>query len=95
MPRRKNLPSFGSYKEAGDWLDSHTTADIYAKPAKVAISPTMQVVMSDSESTHVETISLEKQMSRQIWYIAQLNGISARSLLKTWLREKIREHLRT
>lgn len=48
MPRRKSLPNLGSYKAAREWLDTHSTADLYAKPANFSVSPNLQVFIIDA-----------------------------------------------
>jgi hypothetical protein len=94
MPRHKSLPNFASYEQASEWLDTHSTADLYAKPVKFTVSPALQVVIVDSQDNPVERISLKKQMSRQIRQIAKRDGISPQRLVEAWLRQKIQEQLR-
>ena len=89
MPKRRSLPNFASYEEASAWLDTHSTADLYAKPVRFTVSPNLQVVIVDAYDNLVERISLKKQMSRQIRQIAKREGISSQRLVENWLREKI------
>jgi hypothetical protein len=93
MSKRKSLPNFASYEDASEWLDTHSTADLYAKPVKFTVSPNLQVVVVDSHDNLVERISLKKQMSRQIRQIAKRDGISPQRLVELWLRQKIQEQL--
>jgi hypothetical protein len=93
MPKRKSLPNFSSYEEASEWLDTHSTGDLYAKPVKFTVSPNLKVVIVDSYDNSVETISVKKHLSRQIRQIAKRNGISSQQLVQRWLQEKIREQL--
>ncbi|NUM78055.1 hypothetical protein HUU40_27145 [candidate division KSB1 bacterium] len=70
MPKRKSLPNFGSYKAASEWLDTHSTAELYAKPVKFSVSPNLQVLVVDAQGHPIESVSLKKQMSQQIRRIA-------------------------
>ncbi|MGH7454716.1 MAG: hypothetical protein ACRENG_25395 [bacterium] len=94
MPKRKSLPNFSSYDEASEWLDTHSTADLYAKPVKFTVAPNLKVTIVDSYNNPVETILLKRQMSRKIRQIAKYNNISSKQLVQRWLREKIQEQLR-
>ncbi len=94
MPKRKSLPEFQSYEEASEWLDTHSTADLYAKSVKFSIAPNLKVIIVDAKDRPIETLSLKKQMSRQIRHIAAREGLSSRRLVESWLKEKIRERLR-
>ncbi len=94
MPKRRDLPDFASYKEAGEWLDNHSTADLRNKPTKFAVSPDLEILLSGSDENRIETISIRKQMSRQIRGIARRHGLSATRLVENWLREKIQENMR-
>jgi hypothetical protein len=93
MPKRKSLPNFSSYEEAGNWLDTHSTADLYAKPVNFTISPNLQVIIVDSYDNPIETVSLKKQMSQQIRQIANREGTSPQQLVRRWLQEKIQQQL--
>jgi hypothetical protein len=94
MPKRKSLPHFSSYEKAADWLDTHSTADLYAKPVKVTVSPDLKVVIVDDYDNPIDNIALKKSMSRQLRQIAERQGISPHRLVETWLREKINEQRR-
>lgn len=74
MPKRKSLPNFGSYKAASEWLDTHSTAELYAKPVKFSVSPNLQVLVVDAQGHPIESVSLKKQMSQQIRRIAAQEG---------------------
>ncbi|MCG3156878.1 MAG: hypothetical protein DKINENOH_03503 [bacterium] len=93
MPKRKSLPNFGSSKAAGEWLDTHSTADLYAKPVKFSVSRNLQVLVVDAQGYPIESVSLKKRMSQQIRQIAAQEGVSPEWLVQNWLREKIRERL--
>lgn len=93
MSKRKSLPNFGSYKAASEWLDTHSSADLYAKPVKFSVSPNLQVLVVDAQGHPIESVSLKKQMSQQIRRIAAQEGVSPELLVQNWLREKIRERL--
>jgi hypothetical protein len=94
MPKRKSLPNFSSYDEASDWLDTHSTADLYAKPVKFTVSPNLKVVIVDEYDNPIDNIAIKKSMSRQLRQIAEKQGISPHRLVENWLREKIREQMR-
>lgn len=94
MPKRKSLPNFATYDEASDWLDTHSTADLYAKPVKFTVSPNLKLVIVDDYDNPIDTIALKKRMSRQLRQIAEKQGISPHRLVESWLREKIKEQMR-
>ncbi len=94
MPRRESLPNFASYEEASEWLDTHSTADLYAKPAKFTVLPNLKVVIVDDDDNPIENIPLKKRMSRQSQKVAKRKGISPQRLVENWLQQKIQEHWR-
>ncbi len=60
MPKRKSLPNFATHEEASDWLDTHSTADLYAKPVKFTVSPNVQVVIVDEcNNPQVKVMALQ------------------------------------
>lgn len=91
MPKRKSLPNVTSYKEANDWLDTHSTAELYANPVRFEVASGLRMVIVDSQDNPIETLSLKRQMSRQIRQIARQEGISPELLVQNWLREKIEQ----
>ncbi len=63
MPKRKSLPDFQSYEEAGEWLDTHSTADLYAKSVKFSVAPNLKVIIVDAHDQPIEA-SLPTRTSR-------------------------------
>jgi hypothetical protein len=93
MPKRKSLPNFAGYEEAGEWLDKHSTAELYAKPTRFIVSPDLYVVIVDANDRPIEKIPVKKQISRQIQRIAKHDGVTPQQLVQSWLQEKIQERL--
>jgi hypothetical protein len=93
MPKRRSLPNFGSYEEAGEWLNKHSTADLYAKPSNFIVAPNLYVVIVDANDKPIERIPVKKQIGRQIRRIAKHDGVTPQQLVQSWLREKIQERL--
>lgn len=60
MSKRKSPTNFGSYKAASEWLDTHSSADLHAKPVKFSVSPNLQVLVVDAQGYPIESV-LRKQ----------------------------------
>jgi hypothetical protein len=93
MPKRKSLPNFASYEDASEWLDNHSTADLYAKPVKFTVASNLQIFIVDANNKPLQRIPVKKQISRQIQRIAKHDGITPQQLVQSWLQEKIQERL--
>jgi hypothetical protein len=93
VPKRKSLPHFGSYDDASEWLNNHSTADLYATPVKFTVAPDLRIVIVDANNKPLQRIPVKKQISRQIQRIAKHDGVTPQQLVQGWLQEKIQERL--
>lgn len=90
MPKRKTVPKFSSFEEAGEWLDSHSIAGLKTTPAHFELSP--QFTIRIAEGREEETsIPIDHTLSKQISQIARQQGISVEALVNRWLVEKAGE----
>jgi len=95
MPKRKTLPQFNNYEQAADWLESHSTADLETTEAHFEVVSPLTIQILDSLDELGEAIVIEKKLSQQIKKIARQKGLSTQALIRKWLREKVRETLRS
>jgi hypothetical protein len=72
-----------SYKEIGDFWDTHDLSDIWDKTKKVQFGVDIK-----SETTYC---ALDKELSEQLHAIAQKRGVSADTLINLWVQEKLQE----
>ncbi len=72
-----------SYKEIGDFWDTHDLSDFWDKTKEVEFE-----VNIESELTYY---ALDKMLSEQIQSIAQKRGISADTIINLWIQEKLQE----
>jgi len=75
-----------SYKEIGDFWDTHDLSDFWDQTKNVEFEVDVK-----SEITYY---SLEKKLSEQIQSIAQRRGVSADTLINLWVQEKLQEQNR-
>ncbi len=78
---KSSISQATSYKEIGDFWDTHSLADFWDKTDEVEFE-----VNINSEITYY---ALDKLLSEQIQIIAQKRGISANTLLNLWIQEKL------
>ena len=72
-----------SYKEMGDFWDSHDLTEFWDKTREVEFE-----IEIESEIT---CYALDKVLSEQIHQVAQRRGVSADTLINLWLQEKLQE----
>jgi predicted HicB family RNase H-like nuclease len=72
-----------SYKEIGEFWDTHDLADYWARTKEVSFE-----IDINSETTYY---AVEKSLSERLHIIAQKKGISANTLINLWVQEKLQE----
>ena len=80
---KSSLSGAKSYKEMGDFWDSHDLAEFWNKTREVEFE-----VEIESEITYY---ALDKILSIQIQQVAQKRGVSADTLINLWIQEKLQE----
>jgi len=80
---RSSLSKAKSYKEIGDFWDTHDLSDFWGRTKEAEFE-----VAIESEITYY---ALDKILSEQIQAIAQKQGVSADTLINLWLQEKLQE----
>jgi hypothetical protein len=84
MSENKSSISQGrSYKEIGEFWDTHDLADYWDQTEPVEFEVDIQ-----SETTYY---ALEGQLSQKLAKIAEERGVSAQTLLNMWVQEKLLE----
>ncbi len=72
-----------SYKEIGEFWDTHSLSDYWDKTRKVQLE-----VDIESETTYY---SIDKKLAEQVHAVAKQRGVSADTLLNLWVLEKLQE----
>lgn len=80
---RSSLSGAKSYKEIGDFWDTHDLSDFWDKTKEVKFE-----VDIESEITYY---ALDKTLSERIQATARERGISADTLINLWIQEKLQE----
>lgn len=80
---KSSLSRASSYKEIGDFWDSHDLSEFWDKTRKIEFE-----VEIESEITYC---ALDKILSEQIHQVAQKRGVSADTLINLWIQEKLQE----
>ncbi|MBC8521713.1 MAG: hypothetical protein ISS94_05085 [Candidatus Syntrophoarchaeum sp.] len=80
---RSSISKAQSYKEIGEFWDTHDLADYWGKTESVEFEIDIQ-----SEVTYY---AIDKELSAKIRDIAEKRGVSADTLLNLWLQEKLQE----
>ncbi|HYA42507.1 MAG TPA: CopG family antitoxin [Syntrophobacteraceae bacterium] len=86
--RKQNSSSLSrarSYKEIGEFWDSHDLADYWDQTLEAEFE-----VEIESEVTYY---ALGKALSEQVRSLARKEGISADTLLNLWVQEKLRQEI--
>lgn len=78
-----SLSKAKSYKEIGEFWDTHDLADYWGRTKEVSFE-----VDIESEVTYY---AVEKMLSEQLQTVAQKRGISADTLINLWVQEKLQE----
>jgi hypothetical protein len=85
---RKNKSSIskaGSYREIGEYWDTHDLSEVWDKTRKVKFDVTIE-----SEVTYY---ALEKSLSEKVQSLARKQGISSDTLINLWVQQKLQEQL--
>jgi len=80
---RSSLSKAKSYKEIGDFWDTHDLSDFWDK--------TKQAEFDVDIKSEITYYALDKTLSERIQAIAQKRGISSDTLINLWLQEKLQE----
>ena len=72
-----------TYKEIGDFWDTHDLADFWNKTKEASFE-----VDIESEITYY---AVDRMLSERIQAIAQKRGITADTLINLWVQEKLQE----
>lgn len=80
---KSSLSKAKSYKEIGDFWDSHDLSELWDKTREVEFE-----VEIESEITYY---ALDKMLSEHIHQVAQKRGVSADTLINLWVQEKLQE----
>lgn len=81
---KSSISQASSYKEIGDFWDTHDLADYWDQTEEVDFE-----VDIESELTYY---ALDKELSQLLSEIAQERGVSAETLLNLWVQEKLLKH---
>lgn len=80
---KSTLSRATSYKEIGEFWDTHNLADFWNKTKEVSFE-----VDIESETTYY---AVDKILSEKIQSIAQKRGVTADTLINLWVQEKLQE----
>ena len=80
---RSTLSKAKSYKEIGDFWDTHDLSDFWNHTKKVEFDVDIR-----SEITYY---SLDKKLAEQVQSVAQRRGVSPDTLINLWVQEKLQE----
>ena len=80
---RNTLSKAKSYKEIGDFWDTHDLSDFWdqTKKAEFGVDITSEIIYC----------SLDKKLAEKVQSIAQRRGVSADTLINLWVQEKLQE----
>lgn len=80
---KSSLSRAKSYKEIGEFWDTHDVADYWDKTKEVKFALDIR-----AEKTYY---AIDKKLSDKIQTLALKRGVSAHTLLNLWLQEKLQE----
>lgn len=80
---KSSISEAESYREIGEFWDSHDLADYWDRTEAVTFEVDIQ-----AEATYYP---LERQLSRRLARAADERGVSAETLLNIWVQEKLAE----
>jgi len=78
---KSSISQVGSYKEIGDFWDTHDLADYWDQTERVDFE-----VDLESEVTYY---ALDKELSQMLSDVAAERGVSAETLVNLWVQEKL------
>ena len=82
---RSSISQAISYKDIGEYWDTHSLSEIWEKTKKVKFD-----VRIESEVTYY---AVEKSLSEKVQSIAKKQGVSSDTLINLWIQQKIQEQL--
>jgi hypothetical protein len=82
---RSSLSGASSYKEIGEYWDTHDLTDSWGETRKVEFD-----VAIESERIYC---AIEKSLSEKVHSIAREKGVSADTLINLWIQEKVQKQL--
>ena len=86
MRRNKSsLSKASSYREIGEYWDSHDLSEVWDKTRKVKFD-----VSIESETTYYP---VEKSLSERVQALAKKQGVSSDTLINLWIQQKLQEQL--
>jgi hypothetical protein len=77
---RSSISKARSYKEIGEYWDTHDLSDIWGKTRKVKLE-----VVAEPEATYYP---IEKDLSEKIQSVARKQGVASDVLVNLWLEQK-------
>ncbi len=80
---RSSISQAKSYKEIGEFWDTHDLADYWDQTEPVEFEVNIQ-----SETTYY---ALDRQLAQKLAKVAEERGVSAETLLNMWVQEKLLE----
>ena len=78
---KSTISQASSYKEIGDFWDTHDLADYWDQTEPLDFE-----VDIESEATYY---ALDKELSQMLSEVAEERGVSAETLLNLWVQEKL------
>jgi hypothetical protein len=84
MPKgRSTISKAKSYKEIGNFWDSHDLSDYWDQTKKVEFGVEIK--------SEIIYYSLDKNLAEKVQSVAQRRGVSADTLINLWVQEKLQE----
>ena len=80
---RSSISQAKSYREIAEFWDAHDLADYWDQTEPADFEVDIQ--------TEVTYYALERELSQKLAKVAQERGVSAETLLNTWVQEKLIE----
>jgi len=82
---KSSLSKASSYREIGEYWDSHDLSEVWDKTRKVKFD-----VSIESETTYYP---VEKSLSERVQALAKKQGVSSDTLINLWIQQKLQEQL--
>jgi len=80
---RSTISKVKSYKEIGDFWDTHDLSDFWDQTKKVEFGVDVK--------SEIIYYSLDKKLAEKVQSIAQRRGVSPDTLINLWVQEKLQE----
>jgi predicted DNA-binding ribbon-helix-helix protein len=82
---RSSISQAQSYREIGEFWDTHDLTDYWAQTEEVEFEVDLQ-----SEARY---LALERTLATQVEEIAWQRGVSVETLVNLWVKEKLEENM--